>query len=503
MVDADLDRIGSAGRHVLLTGVTGFVGQALLERILVTTDDRITVLVRRRGTHTAAHRVARLLDGTVFDAWRGRVGADAIRCEFHRRVTVLEGDLTDPPPLPRDLDAVVHSASSVNFDDPIDAIFEANVEAPRRLYAALAAAGVDPHVVHVSTAYVWTGRTALAPETSVPHDVDWRAELASARRARARLAPASDRETVERLRELGRLRAEELGWTDAYTMTKALGERVAEELWRDAGHRLTVLRPTIIESAHRLPHPGWIDGFKVADPLIAAYARGELLGFPGRPDGIIDIVPVDHVVAAALAALDHPKAAGDYLQVGSGVSNPLVLRDVRAHVMAYFAAHPWVGRDGVAVRPRPWEFSEPGRLHAWLERRAHLATWGTRALARMPRPLRAHGTRLEVLRRRLVTMQRFVRLYEPYTCARTVYDDAATRRLMAAGTDAPAVDVRDIDWARYLHDGHLPALVELMSRRSARPRPAGTDAAPTGARGLGRRAHGGRARSGADQRTAA
>ena len=35
----------------------------------------------------------------------------------------------------------------------------------------------------------------------------------------------------------GRLRAESLGWTDVYTLTKALAERVAEELWPwvDAG----------------------------------------------------------------------------------------------------------------------------------------------------------------------------------------------------------------------------------------------------------------------------
>ncbi len=123
---------------------------------------------------------------------------------------------------------------------------------------------------------------------------------------------------ADRLVEFGRTRAESLGWTDVYTLTKAMAERVAEAEWADQGHRVSFVRPSIIESALRLPHPGWIDGFKVADPLIMAYANGGLTEFPGHADSVLDIIPVDFVVNVilALAAEDESTAA----EAGPGTS---------------------------------------------------------------------------------------------------------------------------------------------------------------------------------------
>ena len=68
--------------------------------------------------------------------------------------------------------------------------------------------------------------------------------------------------------------------------------------WAGDGHRLSVVRPAIIESSLRHPFPGWIDGYKVADPLIMAYAKGALPEFPGLPDSVLDVTPVDFVVNA-------------------------------------------------------------------------------------------------------------------------------------------------------------------------------------------------------------
>src|SRR5699024_5141760 len=118
----------------------------------------------------------------------------------------------------------------------------------------------------------------------------------------AEAAETTRQEWVEqRLVDHGRLRAQSLGWPDVYTFSKALGERVAEQLWASNGHRLSVVRPAIVESALKHPYPGWLDGFKVADPLIVAYGRGLLPEFPGLPDSVLDIVPVDMVVNTALA----------------------------------------------------------------------------------------------------------------------------------------------------------------------------------------------------------
>ncbi len=64
---------------------------------------------------------------------------------------------------------------------------------------------------------------------------------------------------------------------------------------------VTIVRPSIIESALAEPQPGWIRGFRMADPVIISYAKGLLKEFPGVPEGIIDVIPVDLVVASIMA----------------------------------------------------------------------------------------------------------------------------------------------------------------------------------------------------------
>ena len=103
------------------------------------------------------------------------------------RVGVLEGDLTDMPAITEPVDTVIHSASSVSFDPPIDDAFRTNVGGARNLYEALLASGQDPHVIHVSTAYVGGISKGLRQEGSLRSDVDWRAEFDAALAARERV----------------------------------------------------------------------------------------------------------------------------------------------------------------------------------------------------------------------------------------------------------------------------------------------------------------------------
>src|SRR6266511_4184639 len=66
------------GAHVLLTGATGFLGQALLEKLLSSyPDTTVSLLVRGRGSSSGAARVAGLLRKPVFSRWRKEVGEDA------------------------------------------------------------------------------------------------------------------------------------------------------------------------------------------------------------------------------------------------------------------------------------------------------------------------------------------------------------------------------------------------------------------------------------------
>ena len=71
---------------------------------------------------------------------------------------------------------------------------------------------------------------------------------------------------------------------------------------------MTIVRPSIIESALAEPRPGWIRGFRMAEPIIVSYARGLLREFPGVPEGVTDVIPVDLVVAAIIAVAAEARA---------------------------------------------------------------------------------------------------------------------------------------------------------------------------------------------------
>jgi fatty acyl-CoA reductase len=523
-----------SGRHVLLTGATGFVGEALLHLLLTEVPDaRLSVLVRPRGSTPAADRVSALLGKPIFaDAVASAGGVEELLAD---RVAVVSGDVSDPPPLPADLDAVVHCAGDVSFDPPVDEAFRTNVVGARALLDRIdeaAADGRDIHYVHVSTAYVAGRRRGPVAEERLDHTVDVDAELAWGLSRTADVeARSRDADVLEGLRRdaerehgraglvtaaaaaedarkewvrdelvrLGTERARSLGWTDCYTFTKALAERVVEEYATGrsrgsgpdgprtstsaAGRRVTIFRPSIIESALERPHPGWIEGFKMAEPLILAYGRGELPVFPGSADTTIDIVPVDQVAAALVACLAAPPAPGApaYFHLASGSRNPVTFGMVYEFVRDYFTAAPFAaGRRGAARLP---EWTWPGgpavsRLMSTGERAHRVADRLLRLAPNGPRT-RDWAHRLDRQGRRLRSLRRYLDLYEEYAQADVCFDDtemlALHRSLSPDDQRIFAFDTATIDWRHYLHDVHAPAVTEPVRQLDAmrsRRRPA-------------------------------
>src|SRR5207244_4889029 len=124
----------------------------------------------------------------------------------------------------------------------------------------------------------------------------------------------------QRLTDLGIERAQWWGWPNIYTYTKSLGEQIiaAEE-----GIVRSIVRPSIVESAVSFPFPGWNEGFTTTAPLIFLALKGQTK-FPAEDKLILDIVPVDYVVAgllavAAQACVEQPKLVH---QFSTGDKNP-------------------------------------------------------------------------------------------------------------------------------------------------------------------------------------
>jgi HAD superfamily hydrolase (TIGR01490 family) len=501
-----------SGSRFLVTGVTGFVGQAVLERILGDVPDaRVVLVVRAQDGLSGPARVESLLAGPAFNALRDRVGAPALRGMLEDRIEVIEADVSDGPPALPDLDVAFHCAASVAFDPPIDHGFRANVLGSANLYEAIRGSGSRPHVVHVSTAYVAGVARGTVAEEPLGHEVDWRTEwdaaeearravdaasrkpemldafLRRARREHSRAGPQTVADDAERRRhrwvdrrlvEYGRARAQTLGWPDVYTLTKALGERVAEEAAAD-GVPLSIVRPSIIESALSHPFPGWIEGFKMAEPIILAYGRGNIPEFPGIPEGIVDLIPVDLVVNAMLAvAAAGPEPEPAYYHVCSGSRNPIRYRDLFGHVRSYFGGQPLTQRGRGEIKVPDWRFPGRARVERMMRAGERALDAADKVVRRLPRSSRVRGwvRQLDRERGRLDFVRKYSDLYGAYTEAEVIYTDdrlvALWESLSADDRERFPFDAGAIDWRHYMEEVHCPAVTRtLRLERPHRPEP--------------------------------
>jgi fatty acyl-CoA reductase len=274
-----------------------------------------------------------------------------------------------------------------------------------------------------------------------------------------------ERWVKDQLVTAGRSRAASVGWPDAYAFTKALGEQALTE--EKGAVPVSIVRPSIIESAWAEPSPGWIRGFRMAEPVIISYARGLLKEFPGVPEGTVDVIPVDMVVAAiiAVAALG-PERAPAITQVASGSVNPLKYQTLVDNVQAWFTAHPLYDPEGQPIMVPDWTFPGRGRVQGQLTRAKNAMTKAEQALQQLPlRGKRADfAAKLETKRMEVERALEYVELYGLYTECEAIYQVDNLLRIWdgldTADQDAFCFDPRVVDWPRYVATIHLPSVVE-------------------------------------------
>ena len=212
-----------AGTRIAVTGATGFLGTAVVERLLRAVPDCELVLVVRPGRRSsAARRVEReILRNDAFGRLREQWGV-TFDDEIARRVTVVGGDVSidrlglddEEAALVASCDTIIHCAATVSFDSPIDTAVETNLVGPNRLLALAHEHGTTPHLISVSTCYIAGNRRGVAREeflhdTPFHVDVDWTAEVEAARRARSDTDATS--RTPERLAKFRKEARAELG----------------------------------------------------------------------------------------------------------------------------------------------------------------------------------------------------------------------------------------------------------------------------------------------------
>jgi nucleoside-diphosphate-sugar epimerase len=511
-----------------ITGATGFLAKGVVEKILRHAPDveRIYLMIRPRS-RTSGKVVApqerlerEIIQANAFGSLRQALG-DGFDTLVREKLVAVSSDLTQDrlgmddetySLLTREVDIVINCAATVVFDEPLDVALTQNTLGPMRI-VEFAKACQNATLIHVSTAYVSGQRTGkIKEETPVPNsavaqvigktpniEFDLEKEIATVLRycdkveadsqepdrvaGFHRFLDKQDRgkrvtehrrtHQVEALRQRwkrerlvarGFERARELGWHDSYTMTKAMGERMIVKTRGDLP--VVIVRPSVIESSLADPEPGWLDGLKVADPLIAHYGKGRLVDFPARPDVIFDVIPVDIIVNVILGVLPTVKAEPDVkvYHVCTGDQNPMLLGDMVRLVYEYFLKNPMLDRKGRPILVKPWKYPSLETFHRRLKYRYQLPVKTLKWLLD-----RVSIGRLKKLKRQvslldatLENARALTEIYSTYVQLPCEFQTDHMQKLFE-GMDAEDreifnCDVLRIDWATYIQDIHIPGL---------------------------------------------
>ncbi len=372
-----------AGKNLIVIGATGFLGKVWLAMLLHRYPEVGTIytVVRSRRTASSEERWwSEIAPSAVFDPLREQ--HPNLETFFKQKIVAIDGDVTRPmlgvdPELieklaaDKSIAAIVNVAGVVDFNPPLDEALSVNAYGAQHLIDLARALGNCP-TMHTSTCFVVGCRDGVteerntlefpfprADELDVSH---WSAEreiaecsdLVESTRRRAEDAPRRShlldeakrnlRDRHEPLRgkalegeldrvkrkfvrnrliEAGAERATFWGWPNIYTYTKSIGEQVL----LSSGLPLTIVRPSIVESALEFPKVGWCEGISTSTPIMYLAYQGQQ-NIPVSDKCYYDAIPVDTCAAgmiAALAALIAERQEVCY-QLCTSDSNPLKTR---------------------------------------------------------------------------------------------------------------------------------------------------------------------------------
>lgn len=530
-----------ADKQILLLGTTGFLAKIvlslLLERFSV---KRIYVMIRGTRSKTPEDRLwNEVMASEMMDPLRDKFGAgfeELVRSQ----VVAIGGDLAKPglgvdpevfEALKPNVDVVVNSAGLVNFNPPLDNAVDANAIGAHEI-AKFTASLDKAKLVHVSTCYVAGAKSGRIREDTpilgyFPKQeeyegvaFDWARELKDLQRIIEQVKDRTDdaaleatfkREALDRLKKekrdanprtlraaitnqrrrwlaeeqirLGIERAQHWGWPNIYTFTKALGEQA---IAAQEGLDWCIVRPAIVESAMSYPFPGWNEGMNTSAPLAYLGLNGQVR-FPGSNDLILDVVPVDYVASAILAAcvaLIEGETKKVY-QVAAGDINPCSMARTVTLVGVY-------RRRKIKKKEKDGEIS---KLKAEWDKRTEPVPVGRKSYERFGAPAlqgilkktrgvldelepERYGPLGGVISRAKKTVKDVqgdvdkvvdaFDLFMPFIWEnRYVFRTPQTRGLFARMNEAdrslfPAWDIENTDWRHYWLDVHLPGLEEWV-----------------------------------------
>jgi thioester reductase-like protein len=502
------------GKHILLIGVTGFIGKVWLVNTLMDLPDIgcIYLLIRRQKSNPAQRRFEKLLEESpVFDPLYERHGRNFTRF-ISERVKVVEGDVTQPglgldlrtsAELREKLDLLMNSSGLTDFNPDLRDALSTNVDAVANVLEFIRQSD-HSGLLHLSTCYVAGAKDGRVTETVRPDytpagqpnfDAE-RESQALHRLVEETEARAEGSEVTEELRhqalgkehaakdlhgaalenqirknrfrwlrneltEAGKRRAKELGWPNTYTLTKSLAESLLAK--NGAGLPIAIVRPAIVESSTARPFRSWNEGINTSAAL--SYLLGTFFRqLPSNERKRLDVIPVDAVcrgmtlIAAAIVERRHENV----YQLATSVTNPCDMRRSieltslahRKHYRAQEGMEYWLRLRFDAI---PVSKERYNRMSAPAQRTI------IKSIQRVAAPLPLKKTPLAKADRNLEKLEKLIELFEPFILLNE-HDFAAENIeklsyfLVPEERDAFGYDTSSLDWWEYWINIHIPAL---------------------------------------------
>ncbi len=502
------------GKHILLIGVTGFIGKIWLANTLMDLPEvgRIYLLIRRQKSNPAQRRFEKLVEESpVFDPLYERYGRRLL--EFiSERVQVIEGDVTQPElgldggiseNLRQRLDLIVNSSGLTDFNPDLRDALSSNVDAAANVLEFIRHSD-HAGLLHLSTCYAAGTRDGRVSETVRPDytpagvpdfdaEREWKALHRLVEETQTRAEGPEVTEELRRqalmkehaakdlhgaalenqirknrvrwlrneLTEAGKKRAHELGWPNTYTLTKSLAESLLAK--NGAGFPIAIVRPAIVESSTAQPFRGWNEGINTSASL--SYLLGTFFRqLPTNERKRLDVIPVDAVsrgmtlIAAAVMARRNDPG----YQLATSVTNPCDMRRSieltslahRKHYRAQEGMEYWLRLrfDAIPVSKERYK-----RMSAPAQRAI------VKSIQRIAASLPFKKTPLAKADRNLEKVEKLIELFEPFILLNE-HDFVAENVEKLSYALVPeeqklfGYNASSLDWWDYWINVHIPAL---------------------------------------------
>src|SRR6202049_3566625 len=167
-----------ANRHIMLIGVTGFIGKVWLVNLLENIPEigKITLLIRRNRTTSAQRRFEKIVEESpTFDTLQERYGR-SLGAFLKEKAEVVEGEVSEPglgldaatqARLAKSLDLIVNSAGLTDFNPDLREALASNVDSAVHLLDFLRKSD-HAGLLHLSTCYVVGMRDGRVTEELKP-----------------------------------------------------------------------------------------------------------------------------------------------------------------------------------------------------------------------------------------------------------------------------------------------------------------------------------------------